>query len=72
MTLAILALATVVALLLGRAWWTGRLRQKNSEPIIELEKLINCKSCGSLIPEGVRKCAFCGSWQQQQPIPENK
>lgn len=32
-------------------------------PIIELEKLVKCKSCGSQIPEGARKCAFCGAWQ---------
>jgi len=47
--------------------WTRKKRQaKSAEPIIELEKLMNCRSCNSLIPEGVRKCAFCGSIQKKE------
>ncbi|MGA3110278.1 MAG: hypothetical protein ABSD99_12650 [Candidatus Bathyarchaeia archaeon] len=72
LTVAIFSIAAVVALLSGLAWWARILRRKTAEPIIELEKLVNCRSCGSLMPEGARKCAFCGSWQKQQPIPENK
>ena len=35
------------------------------EPIIELERLVNCTSCGSLVPEGVSRCAFCGAAQKR-------
>jgi len=53
-------------LLVGVVFWFRRIRQKESrEPFIELEKLVKCRFCGSLIPEGARKCAFCGAWQRQ-------
>jgi hypothetical protein len=53
-------------LLVGVVFWFRRIRQKESrEPFIELEKLVKCRFCGSLIPEGARKCAFCGAWQHK-------
>ena len=63
-----ISLITLVAftILLGLILWFRRIRHRGSgEPIIELERLIKCRSCGSLIPEGVRKCAFCGAWQRE-------
>ncbi len=43
----------------------GRNANRQEEPIIELERLVNCTSCGSLVPEGVSKCAFCGALQKK-------
>jgi hypothetical protein len=48
-----------------------RIRQKESgELFIELEKLVKCRFCSSLILEGGRKCAFCGAWQRQDDSGE--
>jgi len=55
-----------VAGLVGLVLWLRISHQENvGQPLIELEKLVNCISCGSLIPEGVRRCAFCGAMQQE-------
>jgi len=64
--LLILAFVSIVGLLATWVWWARKVQRESDEPEFELEKLVNCKSCGSLIPEGARKCAFCGSWQVQQ------
>jgi hypothetical protein len=57
--------------LIGLIFWIRRVRQKgDGGPFIELEQLVKCRSCGSLIPEGVRKCAFCGAWQHQEDSGE--
>ncbi|HXZ91212.1 MAG TPA: hypothetical protein VEG61_09125 [Candidatus Dormibacteraeota bacterium] len=69
-TLAILTVLLIAGLLIGWAW-SKRLRHEEPETQFELEKLTNCRSCGSLIPEGVRRCAFCGAWQGDRH-PENK
>jgi hypothetical protein len=45
-------------------------RRGKQEPQFELEKLTTCRSCKSLIPEGARRCAFCGAWQRQQTSGE--
>ena len=54
-----------LALLLVIRWLLRRRRALSAEPVIELEKLVHCRACGSMIPEGVRKCAFCGAWQRE-------
>jgi hypothetical protein len=55
----------VVLVLIALFLWAKKRRQVTSgEPIIGLEKLVNCRSCGSSIPEGARKCAFCGAVQK--------
>jgi len=58
----VLGLVTLAAILVF-LWWRRRLGLQQAEPIIELEKLVHCTSCGSLVPEGVRLCAFCGKEQ---------
>jgi hypothetical protein len=67
LSIAILAVGVVVGLLVGWVWRHRRVPNNNREPQFELEKLINCGSCGSLIPEGARRCAFCGGWQRYSP-----
>jgi hypothetical protein len=64
LALGILALGVAI-IILGTVLWLRKRHQPQepSDPIIELEKLVNCRSCDSLIPEGARKCAFCGRWQ---------
>ena len=57
-----LMLISGVIVVLTLIWFCTR-RREELEPIIELENLVNCKKCGSLIPEGVGKCAFCGASQ---------
>ena len=42
-----------------------RSKYRQVEPVIELERLVNCTSCGSLVPEGVNRCAFCGATQEK-------
>ncbi|MGD0424293.1 MAG: hypothetical protein ABSA92_12675 [Candidatus Bathyarchaeia archaeon] len=59
----ILSLILFIVIILALIWFTSRRRGKRSEPIIELEKLVHCKSCGSLIPETAGRCAFCGKPQ---------
>jgi hypothetical protein len=54
-----------LALAFGARWLFRVGRTKSLEPIIELEKLIHCRSCGSMIPQGARKCAFCGAAQRE-------
>ncbi|HKM75476.1 MAG TPA: hypothetical protein VJZ32_03565 [Candidatus Bathyarchaeia archaeon] len=56
--------AAIFAALLFR-FLRARKTSRQGEPIIELEKLVNCTSCGSLVPEGVNKCAFCGAVQKK-------
>lgn len=63
LTLILTLLAVIIILVV--IWHHTRLRG-NTEPIIELEKLVNCTKCDSLIPEGVRKCAFCGASQNAE------
>ena len=59
-----------LALFLVLRWFLrGRRMAASVEPIIELEKLVHCRACGSMIPEGVRKCAFCGAWQRELANP---
>ena len=58
-----------LALFLVLRWFLRRRRPASVEPIIELEKLVYCRACGSMIPEGVRKCAFCGAWQRELTNP---
>jgi hypothetical protein len=56
-----------IILLVGLVTWLKRIRgRRGREPIIELEKLVHCRSCDSLIPEGVSKCAFCGASQGRE------
>jgi|GEM_PF-927560 hypothetical protein len=63
LTVSIAILAVVV--LVGIIFWFQRTRRNElGIPVIELEKLVKCNSCGSQIPEGARKCAFCGAWQR--------
>ena len=62
-------LIAVLALFLVIRWFLRRRRSVSAEPIIELEKLVHCRACGSMIPEGVRKCAFCGAWQRELANP---
>jgi len=57
-TLAVVALAGIIF------WFRRTRRNETGIPIIELEKLVKCNSCGSQIPETARKCAFCGAWQR--------
>jgi hypothetical protein len=59
----IVMVAAIFAALLLR-FLKGRNANRQEDPIIELERLVNCTSCGSLVPEGVRKCAFCGAAQK--------
>jgi hypothetical protein len=61
----IMILILIVAVIVSLIWfYASRTKRKaNTEPIIELEKLVNCKSCESLIPEVASKCAFCGRSQ---------
>jgi Zn finger protein HypA/HybF involved in hydrogenase expression len=60
-SVAVLAFFSLVVAML---FWFRRLRRRKPDmPIIELERLVKCKSCGSQIPESARKCAFCGAWQ---------
>ncbi|MGO9644984.1 MAG: hypothetical protein ACLPY5_09580 [Candidatus Bathyarchaeia archaeon] len=56
--------AAIFAALLFR-FLKGRKTNRQEEPIIELERLVNCTSCGSLVPEGISKCAFCGAAQKR-------
>ena len=58
-----------LAIFLVLRWFLRRRRPTSVEPIIELEKLVHCRACGSMIPEGVRKCAFCGAWQRELANP---
>ncbi|OFX15381.1 hypothetical protein A3K71_00165 [archaeon RBG_16_50_20] len=62
-------LIAILALFLVIRWFLRRRRALSAEPIIELEKLVHCRACGSMIPEGVRKCAFCGAWQRELMNP---
>jgi hypothetical protein len=63
--LVVLGIGTIAVLLILAYLWRKRQWHEQVEPIIELEKLVNCKSCGSLIPEGVRLCAFCRKEQDR-------
>jgi hypothetical protein len=56
--------AAIFAALLFRFLKGRNANRRQEDPIIELERLVNCTSCGSLVPEGVRKCAFCGAAQK--------
>jgi len=65
-TILLITAGGAVLVLIILFMWTRKRRQaKSAELIIELEKLVNCVSCGSLIPEGARKCAFCGGVQKR-------
>jgi len=70
LTVAVLAVFLVLAMLAAWIWRARKVRMQDWNPPFELEKLANCISCGSLIPEGVRRCAFCGSWQTPQQSGE--
>jgi hypothetical protein len=63
LTIVIVIGAAIFAALLFR-FLKEQNANRQEEPIIELERLVNCTSCGSLVPEGVRKCAFCGAAQK--------
>ena len=63
---AVTAAAAVLVLILLSLRLRKSRQLSSAEPFIELEKLVNCKSCSSLIPEGVRKCAFCGAAQKKE------
>ncbi|MFI5449102.1 MAG: hypothetical protein ACHQ03_04965 [Candidatus Bathyarchaeia archaeon] len=60
----IVIFAAILVVLLFRLL-KGRNANRQEEPIIELERLVNCTSCDSLVPEGVSKCAFCGALQKK-------
>jgi len=60
---AITSVGVLVALLFRFLRTRNKYRQE--EPVIELERLVNCTSCGSLVPEGVNRCAFCGATQEK-------
>jgi len=60
----IVIFAAILVVLLFRLL-KGRNANRQEEPIIELERLVNCTSCGSLVPEEVSKCAFCGALQKK-------
>lgn len=62
---ALTAGAAILVLIVLFVWTRRRRQTKSAGPIIELEILVNCWSCGSLVPEGVRKCAFCGAVQKK-------
>lgn len=69
----VLIVAAAVMLILVLLFWARRRRLTNlAEPIIELEKLVNCRSCGSLIPEGARMCAFCGVVQKDEASADRR
>jgi hypothetical protein len=69
-------LVAAVAVVAVIVWLILRFRRTRAgmlaEPSYVLEKLVNCMSCGSLIPEGVRKCAFCGAWQRETDSSADK
>jgi len=70
------SLATTIAILgalivIGLVFWIRRVRRgRGGGALIELEKLVKCRACGSLMPEGARKCAFCGAWQRPEDSGE--
>jgi len=46
--------------------WIRTRTREDPEYAIELEKLIHCRFCTSLICEGARKSAFCWAWQKTE------